>query len=66
MESMLSADEKDQLISTFLEIAVGQNVDIATHFLEVFYLILSVFFPCFIVKFVVELTKEHWIPALRS
>jgi hypothetical protein len=34
MESMVSANEKDLLISTFLEIAVGQTVDIATHFLE--------------------------------
>ncbi|XP_078151209.1 UBX domain-containing protein [Carex rostrata] len=34
MESMVSANEKDLLISNFLEIAVGQTVDIASHFLE--------------------------------
>ncbi|KAJ4744678.1 UBX domain-containing protein [Rhynchospora pubera] len=34
MEGMVSSDEKDGLISTFLEIAVGQTIDTASHFLE--------------------------------
>jgi hypothetical protein len=35
MEGVLSATEKQSMVSSFLEIAVGQTADTATQFLQV-------------------------------
>jgi hypothetical protein len=36
MEGVLSATDKQSMVSSFLEIAVGQTADTATQFLQVF------------------------------
>lgn len=47
MEEMLSASDQQSMVSSFLEIAVGQTADTARQFLQVLLLILflSVKFP---------------------
>lgn len=41
MESVMTTSERDNLVSSFLEIAVGQTVDTATQFLQVIWVLLS-------------------------
>lgn len=44
MEGVLSASDKQSMVSSFLEIAVGQTADTATQFLQVTTLCLCDFF----------------------
>lgn len=51
MEGMLSASDKQSMVSSFLEIAVGQTAETAMQFLQVTFYFLCLFFCIYIIKF---------------